>query len=61
MGTSMPEKPDDQIALFIRGQKTGRYAFNAKSLKAMGLDPTEALERGYSLKEPEGSNSYLAA
>jgi hypothetical protein len=55
----MPEKPDDQIALFIRGQKAGRYAFNAKALKAMGLDPTEALERGYSLKEPEGSKNQL--
>ena len=32
----MPQNPDDQIALFIRDEKTGRRAFNPKALKALG-------------------------
>jgi hypothetical protein len=53
----MPEKSDYQIALFVRDEKTGRHAFNAKALKALGVDPAEARERGYPLQEPNGSNS----
>lgn len=49
----MPDKYDTSIALFIRDKKTRRRAFNAKALKALGVDPTEARERGYFLKEPE--------
>jgi hypothetical protein len=30
----MPQNQDDQIALFIRDEKTGRRAFNPKALKA---------------------------
>ena len=52
----MPEKSDTQIALFIRDEKTGRYTFNAKALKALGFDPAAARERGYQLKEPEESH-----
>ena len=55
----MPEKSNNQITLFIRDEKTGRYAFNAKALKAPGVD-AEARERGYPLKEPEKSKSDLA-
>jgi len=46
----MPEKSDNQITLFIRDEKTGRYTFNAKALKALGFDPAVARERGYQLK-----------
>ncbi len=53
----MPKRPDDQIALFIRDEKTGRRAFNANALKALGIDPAEARERGYPLKEPKESKS----
>jgi hypothetical protein len=50
----MPKHPDDhQITLFIRDEKTGRYAFNSKALKALGVDPAAARERGYSLKDSE--------
>ena len=56
----MPENSDNQITLFIRDEKTGRYAFNAKALKALGVDADEARERGYSLKEPEYSEPNLA-
>jgi hypothetical protein len=51
----MSEKSVNEIALFIRDEKTGRHAFNAKAMKALGVDPSEARERGYLLKEPEGS------
>jgi hypothetical protein len=55
-GSSMPEKSDNQITLFIRDEKTGRYTFNAKALKALGFDPAVARERGYQLKELEESH-----
>ena len=52
----MPEKPDNQITLFIRDEKTGRYAFNARALKALGVDPAEARERGYHSKNLKNPN-----
>jgi hypothetical protein len=54
-------KSENQITLFIRDEKTGRYVFNAKALKALGVDADEARGRGYSLKEPEESEPNLAA
>ena len=60
-GTSVQEKADNQITLFIRDEKTGRYAFNALALKALGLDPSEVRERGYPLKEPEESELNMSA
>jgi hypothetical protein len=57
----MPKHLDDQIALFIRDGKTGRYAFSAKALKALGVDPAVARELGYSLKDSEEPESNLAA
>ncbi len=57
----MPGKLDSQITLFVRDEKTGRYVFNAKALKALGVDPEEARDRGYPLQEPEQSESNFAA
>jgi hypothetical protein len=54
-------KSDNQVILFIRDERTGRYVFNAKALQALGVDPAEARERGYSLKEPEEPEANLAA
>ena len=51
----MPQKSANQIILFIRDEKTGRYAFNSKALKALGIDPAEARQRGYPIKEPKAS------
>jgi hypothetical protein len=51
----VPEKSEHQITLFVRDEKTGRYAFNARALKALGVDPVEARERGYPLNELEKS------
>jgi hypothetical protein len=45
----MREKPDGQIALFVRDDKTGRRAFNAEALKILGVNPTAAYDRGYPL------------
>lgn len=55
----MSEKSDIEITLFIRDEKAGRYAINAKALQALGVDPAEARERVYPLKEPEESNVRL--
>ena len=33
----MQENSDDQLALFVRDEKTGRRAFNAQALKALGI------------------------
>ena len=49
----MQENPHDQIALFVRDEVTGRHVFNAEALKALGIEPAEARDRGYPLKDPE--------
>ena len=38
----MSQNSIDHIPLFIRDEKTGRYSFNAKALRALGVDPAEA-------------------
>ena len=45
----MQQQFDNEIALFVRDERTG-YAFNAQALKALGIDAAEARDRGYSLK-----------
>jgi hypothetical protein len=47
---AVQEKPDIQITLFVRDERTGRRAFNAEALRALGIDPAEARDRGYPLK-----------
>jgi hypothetical protein len=47
----MSQRSNNQITLFIRDGKTGRYMFNAKALKALGIDPAVARELGYPLNE----------
>ena len=49
----MQENPDDQIVLFIRDETTGRHAFNAQALRVLGIEPAEARDRGYPLKDFE--------
>ena len=46
----MRENSDGQIALFVRDEKTGRRAFNAEALKALGVNRTDALTGGYPLQ-----------
>jgi hypothetical protein len=57
----MPKHLDDQITLFIRDEETGRYAFNARALRTLGVDPGVARELGYPLKDSEESRSSLVA
>ena len=57
----MPENSSDQLALFIRDDKTGRFAFNEKALRALGIDPAEARDRGYPLKQFDEATPDLAA
>ena len=56
----MPEESNKQISLFIRDEKTGRYAFNVKALQALGVDPAEAVDRGYPLKQVEEPTTEMA-
>lgn len=50
----MQENSDNQIALFVRDERTGRRAFNAQALKALGIDPADARDRGYPLENLTG-------
>ena len=56
----MHQSFEDQIVLFVRDQTTRRRAFNAHALKALGIGPTEARDRGYPLKGLEKSLPDLA-
>ena len=56
----MQQQFDNQIALFGRDERTGRYVFNAQALKALGIDPAEARDRGYLLKD-ESESAGLSA
>ena len=41
----MPQNSDNHIALFIRDEKTGRYTFNPKALKVLGIDPRSSARK----------------
>jgi hypothetical protein len=45
----MQEKPNEQIRLFVRDQTTGRHLFNPEALRALGINPEEAQERGFQI------------
>lgn len=47
----METKSDEEIRLFVRDEQSGRFLFNAKALRALGINPVEAEQRGYPLKE----------
>jgi len=47
----MVTQSDEEICLFVRDEQTGRFLFNAKALQALGINPVEAQQRGYRLKE----------
>lgn len=47
----MENKTDKEIYLFVRDEQTGRFLFNAKALRALGINPVEARQRGYPLTE----------
>jgi hypothetical protein len=47
----MERQSDEQISLFVRDEQTGRFVFNAKALRALGINPLEAQQCGYHTKE----------
>jgi hypothetical protein len=57
----MHENSVDQIALFVRDERTGRRAFNVNALKALGIDPAEARDCGYPLKDSEEVSMPIGA
>ena len=42
---------DEEISFFLRDEQTGRYLFNATAPRALGVNPVQAQQRGYSFKE----------
>jgi hypothetical protein len=47
----MERKSDEGTDLFVRDERTRRFLFNAKALQALGINPVEAQQRGYPMKE----------
>jgi hypothetical protein len=47
----METKSDEEICLFVRDEQSGRFLFNATALRALGINPVEAEQRGYPLKK----------
>jgi hypothetical protein len=47
----MERQSDEQISLFVRDKQTGRFVFNAKALQALGINPLEAQQCGYQMKQ----------
>jgi hypothetical protein len=57
----MQENSENQIVLFVRDDRTGRHVFNVRALKALGIDPAEARDRGYPLTNLSQSQEELSA
>jgi hypothetical protein len=49
----MDRKSDEEIALFVRDEQTGRFLFNDRAIQALGLDPIQLLQRGYPVCGPK--------
>jgi hypothetical protein len=47
----MENRSDEEISLFVRDNRTGRFLYNARALQALGIDPAEAQRRGYPTNE----------
>jgi hypothetical protein len=47
----MERKSDEEISLFVRDERTLRFHLNAKALHALGINPIQAQQCGYLLKE----------
>jgi hypothetical protein len=47
----MERKSVEEISLFVRDVQTGHIHFNAKALYALGINPIQAQQCGYLLKE----------
>jgi hypothetical protein len=47
----MKRKFHEEICLFLRNEQSGRCLFNPTALQALGINPTEARQRGYPMKK----------
>jgi hypothetical protein len=47
----MERQSDAEINLFVRDEQTGHIHFNAKALRALGINPKQAQQCGYLLKD----------
>ena len=51
MGEYYEAQLDEEICLFLRDEQSGRFLFNPTALQALGINPTEARQRGYPMKD----------
>ena len=47
----MKPKLDEEICLFVRDEQSGRFLFNPMALQVLGINPTEARQGRYPIKE----------
>ena len=47
----MKPKSDEKICLFVRDEHSGHFLFNPMALQILGINPAEARQRGYPIKE----------
>jgi hypothetical protein len=47
----MKPKLDEEICLFVRDEQSGRFLFNPMALQILGINPAEARQRRYPIKE----------
>jgi hypothetical protein len=50
-GESVARESSGKICLFVRDEQTGRFLYNAEALQALGINPAEAQQRGYPIRE----------
>jgi hypothetical protein len=55
-GSLRHRKSDEEIALFVRDERTGRFLFNDRAIQALGLDPIQLHQRGYPVCGPKTLN-----
>jgi hypothetical protein len=49
-----------EICLFVPDAQTGRFLFNAESLESLGINPVEAQQRGYPMKEQTAFADFIS-
>jgi len=59
-GSIMSPNQTKEICLFVPDAQTGRFLFNAESLEALGINPVEAQQRGYPMKEQTAFADFIS-
>ncbi len=55
----MERRSDEEIGLFVRDEQTRRFHFNARALHALGINPMQAQQCGYLLKELPDAAGFM--